>query len=169
MTTKENILVLGYYDRGNLGDEQYKITIPLLLKTNSIVDYWDDITFKSPEDIVQIPQETTIIIVGGGDVINDYFMKKIQKLAKNFTGRIYALSVGIPYSSGTKYLYLFDHIYARSTTDYQIAVNKIGSKNVSMCKDAAFKLNVTPNINSSAYTRIGICFANSYFEDNPNK
>lgn len=169
MTTKEKILVLGYYDRGNLGDEQYKTTIPMLLKTNSIVQYWDSITFKSPEDIVQIPQETTMIIVGGGDVINDYFMTKIQKLTKNFVGRIYALSVGIPYSSGTKYLYLFDHIYARSRTDYEIAVSKIGVKNVSICMDSAFKINIIPNRKISPYTRIGVCFANSYFEDNPNK
>lgn len=163
MTTElDNILVLGYYDRDNLGDEQYKLTFPTVLKYNTI-------SFKSPEDITELPENTTVVIVGGGDVINDYFMQKIQILTKNFIGKIYAVSVGIPYNTGTKYLYLFDHIFTRSQTDYELAVSKVGPKNVSLCRDLAFTLKLEPNRRMTPLTRIGICFANSYFNNNPNK
>lgn len=161
-STKDNILVLGYYDRGNLGDEQYKLTFPMILKYNTL-------TFKSVDDISSIPEDISIIVVGGGDVINLYFMKKIQKLVENFVGKVYAVSVGIPYDISPEYLYIFDHIFTRSETDYQLAVSKVGTNNVSITKDLAFKINVVPNRRMNPMTRIGLCFATPYFYKNNNK
>lgn len=161
-STKDNILVLGYYDRGNLGDEQYKLTFPMILKYNTL-------TFKSVDDISSIPEDISIVVIGGGDVINLYFMKKIQKLVENFVGKVYAVSVGIPYDISPEYLYIFDHIFTRSETDYQLAVSKVGTNNVSITKDLAFKINVEPNRRMNPMTRIGLCFATPYFYKNDNK
>lgn len=100
-----NILVLGFYDRKNIGDESYKISIPLLLGNRC------KITFKCMDDVYEIPKNTDIVICGGGDIINEYFMEKAVNILNNFNGVVYALSVGIPYSQNKRYLHLFDHVF----------------------------------------------------------
>lgn len=128
----EQILVLGFYDRDNIGDDTYKDVIPLIFKNSNV-----SISFKCMDDITHIPSETSIIICGGGDIINDYFMKKAVILLQSFIGKVYALSVGIPYNSCTYYLNMFDHVFVRSTTDFELASSIIGSKNVSYLIDIA--------------------------------
>jgi len=130
---------------------------------------YNTLTFKSVDDISSIPEDISIVVIGGGDVINLYFMKKIQKLVENFVGKVYAVSVGIPYDISPEYLYIFDHIFTRSETDYQLAVSKVGTNNVSITKDLAFKINVEPNRRMNPMTRIGLCFATPYFYKNDNK
>jgi hypothetical protein len=125
----ENILIIGYYDRKNIGDECYKIAFPLLFKDAK------KITFVCSDDIEIIPEEITTVICGGGDIINDYFMKKIHELLKVFKGNIYAVSVGIPYINAAKYLHIFDHIFVRSQNDYDVAVKEIGNENLTVIRD----------------------------------
>jgi len=76
------LLVLGFYGKGNLGDEMFKETIP---------DFKGDLS------------EYDAIICGGGDIYNEYFMKKIEqiltRLPNGFQKPVYLLGVGIPYLS----------------------------------------------------------------------
>lgn len=165
-----NILVLGFYDRGNLGDESYKYTITMLLDRLNTKQNTKCI-FKCTDDIDFIPDNIDIVICGGGDIINKYFMEKVKNIINysNYTKPIYALSVGIPHNE-VKYLDIFDHIFTRSMIDYEKAVNMIGSKNVSYIPDLAFLLRVKPKLEVKTIDEIniGICLAQPVFVNNDN-
>lgn len=170
----ENVLVLGFYNRKNLGDETYKATIPLLLDYDIKKECEIVFSFECMDDIDSIPENIDTIICGGGDIINDYFMEKAQKLLTEFKGRVYALSVGIPFAGASKYLHLFDHVFVRSQTDYEVAVNEIGEKNTSCIIDIATLLTqLEPKdkqeTTQSATTRIGLCLAQPLFYNNHYK
>lgn len=160
----ENLLVIGYYDRKNIGDEAYKIALPIVFKTAKTI------RFVCSDDITEIPSDVTTVICGGGDIINDYFMKKIQELVAKFTGRVYAVSVGIPYVEAVKYLHIFDHVFARSSIDYEAAAKEIGNRNVTLCRDVTECIPVTlVKRRPRSRIRLGLCLAQPYFYQNPNK
>lgn len=153
-----NVLILGFYDRGNLGDEAYKLAFPFILKSAS------NISFVSMDDIKVIPPGIDVIICGGGDIINDYFLKKMKRLLKSFTGRVYAVSVGIPYDGCAHYLCYFDHIFVRSMYDYNLAISIVGERNVSYCPDIVLYLQPKNIIGKFRKTKnIGLCFAQPFF------
>jgi len=160
-----NVLVLGFYDRGNLGDELYKDAIPAMMRTaapgKSLL-----FTFRCTDDIDKIPVDTDVVVCGGGDIINAYFMTKIERLCETYVGPIYAVSVGIPYNDGAKHLKLFDHVYVRSSGDYQVAAAEIGAENVTQIADAVFALKLKPVLSLPQWCNninIGIALAAPYF------
>lgn len=182
---EETILVLGFYDRKNIGDECYKTAFSILF--NKV----KKLSFVCTDDIEKIPDDVTIVVCGGGDIINDYFMRKVQELLKTFVGRSYAISVGIPYEAATKYLHIFDHVFTRSTVDYDVAVKEVGEGNVTVCPDLSvllpfdvsnqfdipfYKKFITSlrdkNVKKNPVERsmnVGVCLAQPYFFENPNK
>jgi polysaccharide pyruvyl transferase WcaK-like protein len=166
MDELENIIVLGFYNRKNIGDDSYEASITSCFKryiNNNILFYCMD-------DIDEIPAGTDIVLCGGGDIINDYFMKKAQVLLKSFTGRVYAISVGIPYYDGSKYLHLFDHVFVRSSRDYNIACAEIGSQNVTQSTDLSVLYNPSrynKNLQQRRRKmRLGVSLAQPLFHDN---
>lgn len=164
MVTKT--LVLGFYDRHNLGDEQYKETISLI---------YPNCTFQCMDDATVIPDDITYLVIGGGDVINEYFMSKLKRLLleTSFQGLVTAFSVGIPYpKDDAKYLRMFDHVFARTSTDYDIACSEIGSRNVTLIPDAAWLLHLLHDSRMSSFdkfrtsytkTKYAVCLAQPVF------
>jgi hypothetical protein len=124
-------------------------------------------TFRCTDDIDEIPADTDVVLCGGGDIINAYFMEKIAALCDTYVGPIYAVSVGIPYNDGAKYLKLFDHVYVRSSGDYQVAAAEIGAENVTQIADAVFALNLKSawslSLPESCWNHVGIALAAPYF------
>jgi polysaccharide pyruvyl transferase WcaK-like protein len=163
LRSKENILILGYYNRSNIGDDCYTLAFPKIFPNSNIL-------FKCTDDITFIPPNINIVIIGGGDVINTYFMSKVQDLLKSYIGCVYAFSVGIPYASdGLKYLHLFDHVFLRSKTDYQMAADEIGDKNVTYYPDASIVLSQPIYFNkTNKLKKIALCLAQPMFYNNPN-
>jgi hypothetical protein len=142
------VLVLGFYDRGNLGDEQYKITIPKYFGKAF------EFEFKCVDDVfdvytVQDEDGYDFVLCGGGDMINAYFMDKVQIILAEYTGPTYAFSVGIPYDEEVKYLDLFDHVVVRSHYDYELASKYLGKKNVSYLPDVAFNYPTAPHVEAA--------------------
>lgn len=161
---KRKILVIGFYNRNNIGDDSYTATIPKIFKDFTCI-------FQCSDDILCITSDIDIVIVGGGDVINKYFMSKIYNLLKNFTGPVYAFSVGIPYvSSGVEYLDIFDHIFTRDRTNYEFVKNNVGSANVTYLPDVS--LSLSPYVDYSLFKskkyKIGIALAQPMFYKNKN-
>ena len=133
------ILVVGYYGHHNLGDEQYKTTIHYILKQifltgldkpslvgSSLDDYIDFIDCDRLSDYDVPPN--TVVLLGGGDVLNHYFLDKLnQKFPPEdrikYNYRIIAFSVGIPYNDifiqpeQNKKLRIFDAIFLRTRQD----------------------------------------------------
>ena len=93
-----NIFIIGYYNHHNIGDEQYKLTFnytfELLGLTNYTTNYYD--CDKLNELTVN---NNDIIVLGGGDVLNDYFVDKLIEKFYGKSNKIFAISVGIPYKS----------------------------------------------------------------------
>lgn len=167
--TGGTVLVLGFYDRFNLGDEAYKQAIPLAFDRARA-----NFTFACMDDVITVPAEVDIVIVGGGDVINSYFMERFQKLLSksNYSGRVYAYSVGVPYEDDAKYACMFDHMFVRSTADRDVIVRHIGSKNVTVMMDATFALPVPKSVvpsGTDARLHIGLCLAQPAFHGNTNE
>lgn len=131
--TKGHLMILGFFNRGNIGDQAYVVPYQTLFS-----DY--DLTFISIDDLIQIPANIDAVIVAGGDVINDYFMTKIKAALATYNGPCYAFSVGIPFADGVRYTPYFDHIVLRSRQDMDAVRDMVGSKNVEYAPDAAWML-----------------------------
>lgn len=162
--TFDKIVILGFYNRKNTGDNAYIECFDFLLREFSNKEYY------CMDDINEIPNDTTIVVCGGGDIINAYFMEKARRLLANFTGHVYAISVGIPYPEDAKYLTMFDHVVVRSQKDYEIASNAIGDMNVDVCADITHLMNIwraTPvyRKNKRVYA---LCLAQPVFKAYPH-
>lgn len=163
----KRMIVLGFYDRNNIGDDSYTSSFRELFG-----NMYESITFACMDDIQSLPEDTSVVICGGGDIINDYFMKKARRILHNFTGHIYAVSVGIPYPSCAKYLNMFDHVFVRSARDFEIASQEIGTQNTTQCSDASVlmkPLTNIPRLMPRSSKVIGLCMAQPVFYKNPNK
>lgn len=126
-----SILILGFYDRGNLGDETYKVVFPRLLPGHTC-------TFCNIDDPVDV-SSYRYLICGGGDLINEYFVSRIEKILPTFHGKKIALSVGISYPSYLEHpcLDLFDDVYCRNISDVRRLQRSIGHR-AHYLPDAAF-------------------------------
>lgn len=135
-----NALVIGFYDRGNLGDEMFKEVFPHLLPGHSL-------TFRCIDDIKLDPtasdlkNEYSAIILGGGDVINDYFLKKFSAFIAGYTGMVLAVSVGYPFPSYDPACFrLFDHVFLRYKGDIPVVQKQIGAEYTHYLPDLGFLL-----------------------------
>lgn len=153
------VLILGFYHRGNLGDDAYVPALERVLGAERI-------TFACVDDIDRVPDDVDVIVCGGGEVINLYFMSKLRRLLKGFTGRVVAVSVGVAYESERAYFKMFDHAFVRSRRDFDVAVSVLGERNVTLAPDVAFYLSCPRPRRTDAKNAVAVCLAQPYFHDN---
>jgi hypothetical protein len=156
------LLVLGFYGKGNLGDEMFKETIPLLFPDFICI-------FISTDDFKGDLSEYDAIVCGGGDIYNEYFMKKIEQILtrspNGFQKPVYLLGVGIPYPSmlKTHYLSLFDHVFLRELTDLPEVTRQIGGRYAHSLPDLGFLKK--PRVRKESNKTIGVFLAQPVFRD----
>lgn len=138
--------VIGYYGHYNLGDEQYRQTFTKLFKdylTEPFVLHFHDcdrlhmVTFA----------ETDIIILGGGDVLNSYFLDTINHIFGNRNNLVVAISVGLPYTETlvtTDKLDRIDYIFLRTTIDLELFNNHFYTDRVFYLPDISILLTQPP-------------------------
>jgi len=117
------ILVVGYYNRGNLGDDAYQGIMGKFFPDAKL-------EFIDSEQLTEvIPENYDALIAGGGDIINVYFHKNIRPFFNKFKGPKIAFSVGIPFPSLIKdeYLGYFDHVFTRNYEDVREIQKLLGS------------------------------------------
>ncbi len=163
----DNILFIGFYDRANVGDEAFKNAFTTLFSSSA------NIKFVCIDDIEYISADVTAVVVGGGDICNEYFMNKIKKLLETYNGPCYGFSIGIPFESCVHLLEIFDHVVLRTYQDLELVANTIGNKNVTYLPDATWllkpqtivpaKTNLTLNPKS---LKIALCLAQPAFANN---
>lgn len=142
------VLVLGFYDRRNFGDDLFRYIFQKYLSLNQLVSY----KFTNIDDFDCTSQENdyNLIIVGGGDVINDYFFKEdFCQFLQNSQAVKLAISVGIPYESCIRYLDLFDHVMLRSPTDYDLVCERLTAEHVSVFPDMSIILQKETDIQAT--------------------
>lgn len=133
-----DIIIIGYYNHYNLGDDQYMLSFINLFK---FIKY-NSIKFVDCDKIFNTEiKDTDIIILGGGDVLNNYFINNINIKFENKPNKLFAVSVGLPYTyilTDTGKLNIFDHIFIRSKQD--ISLFSKYYKNISYIPDISYNL-----------------------------
>jgi len=182
------VLVIGYYSRRNFGDDVFEYVLINYFKNRfPSLEY----SFISIDDLKEIPQDTSAVIFGGGDLVNDYFYRKIRPFINNKTCPWYAISIGIPYPKlvDEGYLDRFDYIIHRNKFDTHLLDNRYNQLNDNKINrsewfpDMSFMLTKfhnntnTNNNNFIEYTdnnkynskKIGVCLSrNIYNKDDPD-
>jgi polysaccharide pyruvyl transferase WcaK-like protein len=120
----KRIIVIGYYGHNNIGDEQYKLTMPKLFDT--IYDKFE-MTFIDCDSLKKMNMKDPrsrydLYVVGGGDILSPYFMNTIIDKFVGLDYPLIAVSVGVPYTSilETGQLNIFDHIFLRTHQDISL-------------------------------------------------
>lgn len=130
------ILICGFYGHSNLGDDCYQIAFRKLLKGF-------DITFQELSELDKVNLENySTIIVGGGDLMNDFYSIKYEECLKNYSGYKIAISVGFSFEACTKrnFVSYFDDIILRSKKDLNSVSKIIGSLHTHYLSDLVFDL-----------------------------
>jgi len=110
------ILILGYFDRQNYGDDLFEYIWKRYFEL-----YYPNRTIhiKNPDDnTIKLISSVDIIICGGGDLLNDYFIEKFRQIFKYpncLNAKKYALGIGTPYTNLMPYLNMFDVVIHRDS------------------------------------------------------
>jgi len=160
------LYVIGYFGHNNFGDEQYKVSFKKLFKIEEIefidCDKLDRYKFD----------ETDIIVLGGGDVINNYFLDKLSDKFNYKKNNIYAISVGIPFLDiiikTPKKLMIFNKIFVRTQQD--ITLLKQYYKDIYYLPDISCNIFDTPNsimsIRRNSTKTICFCLSRNIYDKN---
>lgn len=150
-----NIVVIGYYGHENIGDEQYKITFYHLFKKflpnyeKYTIDFIDCDMLKTKNF-----ETTDIIIIGGGDILNDYFLDQINFKFNGTLNKILAVSVGLPYNElliNTKKLSIIDYIFIRTEQEMSLFTQYYRADRIFYLPDISYLLLETKEINQNSY------------------
>jgi hypothetical protein len=121
MQSVRNIVVVGYYNHNNIGDEQYKISLKQFLHNKypkALIEFIDCDTIVN----YTFP-ENHLIVIGGGDIITGYFINKIYNKFKDTKNTIIAMCVGVPFVGELLDLHeklsIITHFYVRSRQDIE--------------------------------------------------
>ena len=126
----KNVLVLGWYNHNNIGDESFKLAFQHLYPQFNM-DFVDEITK---------PLNYDFCIIGGGDVINQKNLKMLSYL----NCEKIALSVSITENSICEELKNLKHIYVRDTKSLNL-LHKHGIFNCSFLADVVLTLEADKN------------------------
>jgi len=138
------IFVIGYYNHYNTGDEQYKLTFQNLvndvLGLNYSLKFIDCDTLKNKK--LHTFNDDDIIIVGGGDILNDYFLNNIINTFNGKKNKICGISVGIPYLDilTSNKLKIFDKLYIRTRQDIEKLQKNCPNVDIQYIPDISFLL-----------------------------
>lgn len=171
-----NVIVYGYYGMHNFGDDLFEYIFTKVFTTKH-----HNILIKSPDTLKFIPDNTDVMICGGGDIVNDYFMNKVVRLKAKWEKKnkkhlpTYAISIGLSYpeqivAGNIHYLDIFDHYIVRNKHDYNLLANRYGKKHVQYLYDLAFLLpfyNLYKIVRTT--TKVGIFLARPIYKNGTNK
>lgn len=140
-----NFNIIGYYGHNNIGDEQYKLSFESFFSkvfNNSDILY--NLNFYDCDKINSNEfNEDDVIILGGGDILNDYFLDKIISKFKGTSNKIIAVSVGLPYPSvltDTNKINIIDYIILRTKQDLSLFENYFHQHRIMYLPDISLEL-----------------------------
>jgi hypothetical protein len=174
----KRVLVLGYYNRQNFGDDlfqyvfkkfalhQYDVTIANLDEVNNVVES------LHAGDIAPF----SAVIIGGGDLINDYYFndESIALLRETFAGiPVIFYGVGLSFPDMLPVMDIGDYFFMRNKSDADAVKARYRPAYGGYTPDLAyFLINDTTLIPSqkqfsapSSIQKIGICVPQTWFVD----
>ena len=128
------------------------------------------LSFLNPDDIKILPINTDILVCGGGEILNDYFIDKIITIIdkSNYTGTVVGISVGIAFDSivPTGKLDIFDMIIVRNQTDKVLLQSRLGTPHIYCLPDLIFFSQLIPAVEKRPHlsgVNLGICLSRSIY------
>ena len=147
------IIIVGYYNHDNLGDEQYKETFEYMLDKYLPLKRNYEIKFIDCDLLHTITIiDTDVILLGGGDILNFYFIDKIYDIFHNRPNKVIAVSVGLPYSDilmHTNQLNIIDYIFIRTKKDIKLFSKYFVKERIIYLPDISFY--ITKSVSSKKY------------------
>lgn len=137
------VIVTGFFDRQNYGDDLFKYIYEQMFSSSKFARF--KFEYVSTDDLDELMvAESHAIVLGGGDVMNSYFLERIECLVKHtsFKGPVYALSCGIPYVSVITEgkLDMFSYIVCRAKKDARLLKQRYGSERIRYHPDLSILL-----------------------------
>ena len=156
------VLVIGYYNRNNWGDDLFEYIFKKELLNSD-----DDITIINIDDLELLGGKIfDKIIVGGGDIVNNYFLNpdniKLIDFVKMSGIPIDFVGIGIPYTECLPLMDVGDKFYLRNKTDYNLTKNRYNIDNTFLIPDLGFGLKVNYTNNVTKVKQIGVCIPFNY-------
>ena len=159
------ILCTGFYLRDNLGDDLFYYMFK---------NIFDDMKIKyllsSLDDVKSIDNDIDLIILGGGEILNSYFLSKIEKLTKNFNGKIIAYSCELPQGHIIKEVNLIDYFIIRNHNDYQRLLKHFNQEKenpfIEYYPDMVFSYPIKKELIVTKEKKVTVCLARSIFSNN---
>lgn len=153
---EKQILHLGYFFHKNCGDDAFMEVFKYLNKK-----YYPEynVDYKKIDGKYNI-NDYKLVLLGGGDVINDYFVNQVKK----YNAKCNAVSVGIPYLGKKDLIENFESVIIRCKSDIDI-ISKI-NKNVIYYPDIVFlfdKFDKSKKLIKSNKMKIGIALCRTYY------
>jgi len=153
-----SILVCGYYDRDNYGDDAF---IAVLARA------WGQhrLTFRNIE--VVTPEEVRaadLIVLGGGDLLQEYFLTYIDKNILPYKrSPLYAVGVSIPFASVIEQgrLDMIDQFWCRFRSDTETLRKRYGAEAVHYIPDLALLTPMPKRRLTGSKKRVGLCLSMS--------
>lgn len=157
------ILVCGFYNHKNLGDDFYQLCFREILCGNQIE--FSELSILNTLDL----SSYDALVIGGGDLMNDFYGIKYEEVLKNYNGYKIAVSVGFSFEECTKreYISYFDDIILRSKKDIPAVTKILGSVNTHFMPDLVFDLPLRKFEKNTDGKNIGL-FLVGYLVDSPS-
>ena len=161
----KRILIIGYYNQENTGDDGFQVVFQHLINDEKI-----DFCNPSEFDLGNI-DKYSLVIFGGGDIIGPYFTLTIKKIKEISDIKIIAVSVGIPYLNNISEFKYVDEVYLRNPEDVITVKSNFPEKIVMYYPDLCYILpQVYPSLKkfhiSAENFNIGVCLARPYYNCN---
>lgn len=162
-------LIIGFFFRNNAGDDAFHYIYNDIFPKSPLIAY------INPDDIDDIPTHVERIIMGGGDVINHYFLQRMEKIIfkSNFKGPVYGMSLGVPWPKVIEdgLIDRFTQLSVRHVEDMHRCKGRLGNDFVFYHHDLAhylaLKFSGNPSTKKSGNIfRIGVYLAQPYVNDN---
>lgn len=183
---RQHIVVAGYFNHKNLGDDLFKDIWQYIFTKKKFMHHTVDyVELDKLRDHSEL-KSCDILLFAGGDVMNYYFLAELKNIVEKFSfkGKLFALSVGIPYQvvivDGL--LDQFDFIMCRAKGDAFSLKKRYGDNHVKYFPDISVYLpelykakKVTAGFNgiksyktASNRLNVGIFLTRNIYENNPH-
>lgn len=135
------LLIAGFYGHDNFGDDCFMMVFNRFFSGHDLT--YTDIAILDKTNL----NDYDAVIIGGGDVLNDFYGLKYNEVLAKYQGYKICAGVGISFLECTKrpYLNIFDDIVLRSKTDLKTISKIVGSVHAHYLPDLAFSLPLYPS------------------------
>lgn len=139
----KRILIFGYYNRQNWGDDVFEYVFKNYIFNDSN-KY--ELIFKNLDGLnndIELYKTVDTVIIGGGDIINSYFFdnEKLALFRQVFDKKpIYFVGVGLTYPNLINVMDIGDYFFMRNKTDEKLTRNRYSDLYAHAIPDIAFNL-----------------------------